>query len=86
MKAMVRSLDGDIDFFDIVAGVLERDTSSLYMFIIWLDYILRTSLDLMKENGFMLKKTRSTQYYTENMIDADYVYDLVLLALASTRT
>ena len=32
-KAMVRSTDGDTDFFDVVAGVLQRDTLAPYMFI-----------------------------------------------------
>ena len=54
MKAMVCSPDGT-RFFDIVA----IDILSLFPFIIRLDYILRTSVDLMKENGITLKKARS---------------------------
>ena len=38
----------ETDYFDIVAGVLQ-DTLALYLFIICLDYMLRTSIDLMKE-------------------------------------
>ena len=53
------SLDGDIDFFDIVAGVLPGDTLTPYLFIIYLDNVLLTLIDLMKENGFTLKKVRS---------------------------
>ena len=30
------------------------------------------SIDLIKENGFTLKKTRGRQYSTESIIDADY--------------
>ena len=37
------------------------------------------SIDLIKENGFTLKKTRSRQYPAETMTDADYTDDLVLL-------
>ena len=37
--------------FDIVAGVLQRDTVVPYLFIISLDYVLRTRIDLMKENS-----------------------------------
>ena len=55
-KVKVRSPDGDTDFFDIVAGVLQGNTLASYLFIIWLDYVLRTSIDLMKENGFTLKR------------------------------
>ena len=51
-KVKVHSPDGDTDFFDIVSGVLQRDASTPYLFIICLDYILRTSIDLMKENDY----------------------------------
>ena len=40
MKAMVGSPDGDPDFFDIFAGVLQRDSLAPYLFIICLDYLL----------------------------------------------
>ena len=53
-KVKVHSPDGDTDYFDIVAGVLQEDTLAPYLFIICLDYVLRTSMDLMKENGFKL--------------------------------
>ena len=59
--------DGDTDFFDIVAGVLQEDMLALYLFIICQDYLLQMSIDLIKENGFTLKKTRSIK----TMTDAD---------------
>ena len=37
MKVKVCSLDGDINFFDIVAGVLQGDILAPYLFIIYLD-------------------------------------------------
>ena len=49
----VYSPDSDTDFFDIVFGVLQEDTLAQYQFIISLDYILQTSVDLMKENGIL---------------------------------
>ena len=55
-KVKVCSPDGDTDFFDIVAGVLQGDTLVLYVFIICLDYVLQMFIDLIKENGFTLKK------------------------------
>ena len=48
-KAMVRSPDGDINFFNIVAGVLLRDTLSAHTFIFYLEYIQWESIDLIKE-------------------------------------
>ena len=44
-KVKVRSPDGDTEYFDIVAGVLQGDTLAPYLFIICLDYVLRTSID-----------------------------------------
>ena len=40
---------------------------------------LCTSIDLIKENSFMLRKTRSRHYPAETMTDTDYADDLELL-------
>ena len=55
-KIKVRSPDGDTNFFDIDAGVLQGDTLAPYLFKICLDYVLQTSIDLLKDNGFTLKR------------------------------
>ena len=77
-KVKVRSPDGDIDYFDIVAGVLQGDTQAPYLFIICVDYVLRTSIDKIKENGFKLTKERSRRYRTKTTTDADYADDIAL--------
>ena len=79
-KVKVRSPDGDTDYFDIVAGVLLGDTLAPYLFIICLDYVLRTSIDNIRENGFMLTKKRSRRYPAKTITDADYADDIALLA------
>ena len=84
-KVKVCSLDRDTDFFDIVAGVLLGDTLAPYLFIICLDYVLQTSIDLIKENGFTLKKTRSRLYPAQTITDTDYVDDIALLANTPTQ-
>ena len=38
-KVKARSPDGDTEYFDIVAGVLQGDTLAPYLFIICLDYV-----------------------------------------------
>ena len=48
----VRSLDGDKDHFNTGASALQGDTLTPYLFIICWDYVVRTSIDLMKENFF----------------------------------
>ena len=70
----------ETDYFDIVTGVLQRDTLAPYLFIICLDYVLRTSVDKMKDNGFKLAKERSRRYAALIITDADYADDIALLA------
>ena len=60
-KIKVYSLDGDTDLFDIISGVKQGDTLAPYLFIISKDYVLRTLIDQMKENGLTMKKARSRQ-------------------------
>ena len=52
MKVKVHSSDGDTDYFDIVACVLQGDTLALYLFIICVDYVLRMSIDKIKDIEF----------------------------------
>ena len=63
-----------------IIGVLQGDTLAPYLFIICLDYALRTSIDRMKENGFKLTKERSRKYPAQTITDDDYVDDIALLA------
>ena len=79
-KVKVRSPDRDTDNFDIVAGVLKGNTLAPYFFIIYLDYVFRTSIDKMKENGLKLTKERSRRYPAQTIMDADYAHDIALLA------
>ena len=75
----VRSPDGDTEYFDIAAGVLQGDTLAPYLFIICLDYVLRTSIDKIWENGLKLTKKKSRRYPAKTITDADYTDDIVLL-------
>ena len=53
------ALNGDTEFFNIVAEVLQGDKSAPYLLIICLHYVLRMSIDPIKEICIILKKTRS---------------------------
>ena len=79
-KVKIRSPDGDTEYFDIVAGVLQGDMLAPYLFIICLDYMLRTLIDKIRENGFELTKKRSRRYPAKTITDADYADDIALLA------
>ena len=62
IKVKVRSPDGDTDYFDIVAGVLQKDTLVPYLFIIYLDYVIKTSIDLMKETVSSCQREEDTPH------------------------
>ena len=64
-KVNIRFPDGDTDFFDIVAGVLQGDTLAPYLLI-------------NPKNGFELTKKRSRRYLAKTIIDADYADDIAL--------
>ena len=81
-KVNVCSPDGDRDYCDIVAVVLQGDTLAPYLFFVCLDYEFRTSIDKIKENGFKLTKERSRRYPAKTITDGDYADDIVLLANA----
>ena len=83
-RALVRSPDGDTELFSILAGVLQGDTLAPFLFIVCLDYILRTSIDNIKENGLILTKSSSPRY-ANNLTDADYADDLALFANSSSE-
>ena len=55
---MIRTPAGDTDFFDVDTGVLLENTLAPYMFKTFRDYELSASIDLIKENGFTLKKRK----------------------------
>ena len=52
MNVMANLPHENTDFFDIVAGILQGDTLEPYLFIIGLDYVLWTPIDLMKKDSF----------------------------------
>ena len=81
-KVKVRSPDGDTDYFDIVAGVLQGDTLAPYLFIICLDYVLRTSIDKISENSFELTKIRSRRSPAKTITDTNNADDIAILANA----
>ena len=74
-KVKVRSPDGDT-----VIDVQQGDTLAPYIFIICLDYVLRTPIDKMKDNSFKLTKKRSRRYPAQTITNAEYANNIALLA------
>ena len=53
INAMVQSTNDDTDFFDIIAGVLQKNKLAPFLF---LDNVLITSIDLVKANDLLQKR------------------------------
>ena len=70
----------ETEYFNIVAGVLQGDTLAPFLSIICLDYVLRTSIDKIRENGFELTKKRSRMFPAKTITNADYADDIAILA------
>ena len=79
-RSVVRSPDGDTDFFNITEGVLQGDTLAPFIFIICLDYVLRKALDKNLDLGFTLTKQKNRRHLAKTITDADYADDLAVLA------
>jgi hypothetical protein len=59
-RASVLSLDGETNEFDITARVLQRDTLTLYLFVIAIDYLMRMATAGREEElGFTITKRKS---------------------------
>ena len=79
--AKVASPDGETDLFEILAGVLQGDTLAPYLFVIILDYALRSAIEGREEElGFHLIKRRSRRIGPEVVTDLDFADDIALLS------
>ena len=76
---------GDTDFFDIIAVVLQGDTLAPFLFIICLEYVLRTSAEKIKNLSFILTKSRSSRHPAITITDADYANDVALMSNTITE-
>lgn len=81
-RAKVLSSDGETTIFNITAGVLQGDTLAPFLFIIIVDYVMRSTLEDHNHLGFTLNKTtRRNQPLPQNTFtDTDYADDLCLIS------
>ena len=80
-KARVITPDGETEYFEIKAGVLQGDTLAPYLFAIVLDYIMRKTYDGKQEElGFQLHKRRSRRNPATTITDLDFADDIAVLA------
>ena len=76
--------DEDTDYFNIVAGEVQGGTLAPYLFIIHVDYVLRMSIDKIKDD-IKLTRERSRRYSTQTITDTDYADDIAHLANTPTQ-
>ena len=85
-KAKVITTDGDTDVFDIYAGVLQGDTLAPYLFIIVLDYCMRTAIGGREEElGFTINPRRSRRVGPLMATDLDFADDIALVSNTASQ-
>ena len=85
-RAKVCSPDGETDYFDISAGVLQGDTLAPFLFIVALDYALRCAIDGREEElGFTLVPRRSRRVHPVVATDLDFADDIALLSDTASK-
>ena len=79
-RARIITPDGETEFFQIVAGILQGDTLAPYPFVLVLDYVMRKTLEGKEEElGFKLQRRRSRRVTPTIMTDLDFADDIALL-------
>ena len=84
-KVEVLFPDRDIDFFDVVAGILQGDTLAPSLFIIYQDYVLRTSITLRKVKWFYTGKGKKQTITAQTITDAGCADDIAFLSNTPTQ-
>ncbi len=78
-KTMTVTPAGTADQIELLAGVLQTDTTAPFLFNIVLDCALRKATDNHKELGFTVIPRRS-RTRTEKILDLDFVGNIALLS------
>lgn len=76
-SALVITPEGETNTFSIDTGVLQGDPLAPFLFVICLDYALRSSIS--DSDGLTLKRRRSRRFPAEVLADLDYADDIALL-------
>ena len=84
-RAKVTTPDGETDEFEISAGVLQSDTLAPYLFIITLDYCLRSAIDGREEDLGFTVRPRRRRIGPFNITDLDFADDIALLSNTASQ-
>ena len=79
-KAKVRyDTDKFTDYISLSVGVLQGDTLAPYLFVIVMDFILRTALDGESSLGLKIKNGTTRRYPAKYLTDLAYADDITLI-------
>ena len=78
--AQVITEDGNSNCFKIEAGVLQGDTLAPYLFIIMIDYTMRTSTNESNHLGLTISERQSRRYPATKLTDTDFADDIALFS------
>ena len=78
-QAVVLTPDGPTDPFATTSGVLQGDTLAPFLFVLLLDWILRTAFP-SDTDGFLLRRRTSSRHPEKRLSVLVYADDLVLLS------
>ena len=76
-SAIVLTPEGETNQFSIDTGVLQGDPLAPFLFIICLDYALRSTITDL--DGLVLKRSRSRRHPAQVLSDLDYADDIALI-------
>jgi hypothetical protein len=79
-RAAVITPDGLSDEFPTTSGVLQGDTLAPFLFILTLDWVLRTGLPSEDKDGFLLLRRTSRRHPEKRLALLGYADDLALLS------
>ena len=77
--AQVLPPDGDTEFFEILAGVLQGNTLAPYLFIFAMYCTTRQAVGNENNLGFTLDRSRSRRHPAKVLCDTDVADDIALL-------
>ena len=72
--------DCETEPFDVLTGILQGDTLAPFLFVVVVDYIMRTSVDTINEKGFQYQPRRGSRHPALHITDADFADDIALLS------
>lgn len=81
LPALLTHQMGQLSRFTTTTGILQGDTLAPYLFVIVVDYILRQSVDHLKDLGLDVKPHKTSRDRTKYLTDLDYADDIALTSV-----